>query len=227
MEYQPPINGDTGDDNRSFVNGNALLGVEGSIPSAESIEHTQREIIAAIEAAGLVPDEGDLMQLAQAIAASAGGSSGNVGDFFWHVGTTAPDDSIVPNGATGLSRAAFPEFYAHLDSAGLIVDEATKDDWEFGDGDGVTTFSLGDWRAEFIRALDGGRGVDVGRVLASYQADEFKSHTHTIKGNGGSSGGSYLSVDTYNGTVSGMINNAGGIETRPRNIALLPCIRYA
>jgi phage-related tail fiber protein len=37
-----------------------------------------------------------------------------------------------------------------------------------------------DLRGEFIRGLDSGRGVDTGRVLASWQIDIFKSHTHGI-----------------------------------------------
>lgn len=40
----------------------------------------------------------------------------------------------------------------------------------FGAGNGTTTFNLPDLRGEFIRGVDGGRGVDAGRTLGSSQA---------------------------------------------------------
>lgn len=35
-----------------------------------------------------------------------------------------------------------------------------------------------DLRGEFLRGTDNGRGVDTGRVLGTFQAHEFNSHTH-------------------------------------------------
>lgn len=57
------------DTNASYTNGNAMAGVPGSIPDARAIEHTQREIVAAITAMGLTPDENTLNQMATGIAA--------------------------------------------------------------------------------------------------------------------------------------------------------------
>lgn len=65
MKYYPPF--DATDPNASYTNGNELAGIEGSVPDARAIEHTQREIIAVITAAGLVPAEGTLTQLRTAI----------------------------------------------------------------------------------------------------------------------------------------------------------------
>lgn len=224
MEYVQPLGGAA---DAPYIDANPGTGQEGSAVPAAALEHPQREIIAAIEAAGLVPDEGDLTQLAQAIPLIASGQP--IGTFFWFVGTTPPSNALVMNGATGLSRVAYEDLYNHLDGEGLIVDEGTKDEWEFGDGDGVTTFSLGDYRGEFIRAFDGGRGVDTGRVFGSWQADEFKEHDHPSSGTTSAStiqeqgDGGDASLTARAGSATGL---SGGDETRPRNIALLPCIQY-
>lgn len=95
----------------------------------------------------------------------------------------------------------------------------------YGRGDGSTTFNLPDLRGEFIRSWDDGRAIDRNRALGSWQADEFRSHSHGIGVNRMSdtdrgSNPSTVSVDTV-----GQTDPAGGIETRPRNIALLACIK--
>ena len=95
----------------------------------------------------------------------------------------------------------------------------------YGRGDGRTTFNLPDLRGEFIRSWDDGRAIDRNRSLGSWQADEFRSHSHGIgvnrqSDNDRGSHSSTVSVDT-----DGQTDPAGGIETRPRNIALLACIK--
>ena len=95
----------------------------------------------------------------------------------------------------------------------------------YGAGNGSTTFTLPDLRGEFVRGFDDGRGIDAGRKIGSAQDDDLRSHTHSyfqVSGGGGgqtSGGGS-----SYNREVS--TSNTGGTETRPRNIALLYCIKY-
>jgi microcystin-dependent protein len=86
-----------------------------------------------------------------------------------------------------------------------------------------------DLRGEFIRGFDDGRGVDAGRVFGSAQADEFKSHTHPIQGQvvdgsiaGGTTTPSVVAGNRFNATIAAAV---GGTETRPRNVALLPCIK--
>lgn len=118
----------------------------------------------------------------------------------------------------------------------------------YGVGDGSTTFNLPDLRGEFIRGSDLGRGVDTGRVLGSAQNDNLPEHKHQVplgvpngniymrdtpafgtgdtftaqSTNGGnaadSSSRTYILTDNVrSGSKSG--------EVRPRNIALLPCIK--
>ena len=96
----------------------------------------------------------------------------------------------------------------------------------FGIGDGLTTFNLPDLRAEFIRGWDGTRGIDAGRAFASNQSDEIKSHAHNLP-----MAPTGIDIGAYNwasyGVKSGagVTSSTGGTETRPRNIALLPCIK--
>ena len=69
MQYIPPINGDTGNANRPYINANPGASIEGSIPPAESWEYPQREILNVITAAGLTPTNSNLGQLKLAIDA--------------------------------------------------------------------------------------------------------------------------------------------------------------
>lgn len=95
----------------------------------------------------------------------------------------------------------------------------------FGIGNGITTFNLPDLRGEFIRGWDNGKGTDAGRNLGSFQADEIRAHNHVgVSGppTGGLSGGGNRGTNTGTYTT----NSTGGDETRPRNIALMYCIKF-
>lgn len=103
----------------------------------------------------------------------------------------------------------------------------------FGNGDGSTTFNLPDFRGEFLRGWDDGRGVDSGRALGSAQGDLIRTHTHsgvlreadtprrvTSNRAQGSNGG-----DATGSNLDNQTDSEGGSETRPRNIALLVAIK--
>ena len=102
----------------------------------------------------------------------------------------------------------------------------------FGEGDGTTTFDLPDLRGEFIRGYDDGRGVDSSRVFGSSQNDSFKLHSHPyyFLTPEVPSDGIYSIPATSSGTHRMKSNEnttaTGGTETRPRNAALLACIKY-
>lgn len=105
------------------------------------------------------------------------------------------------------------------------------------------TFQIPDLRGEFIRGWDAGRGVDTGRRLGSFQGDSIGPHRHTlttnagsqfyVSGSGGSTdsgiingSGSYPSSYGQRYPFTGYVDGAGGsYETRPRNVALVPCIK--
>jgi len=130
---------------------------------------------------------------------------------------TAPTGYLKANGAV-VSRSTYAALFAAIGTT-------------FGAGNGSTTFALPDLRGEFIRGWDDGRGVDSGRVFGSSQSQEIQSHSHAWNGYGGSGSvrpnvgmsGSFVSNTAPEGTA---VADHGGAETRPRNIALLACIKF-
>ena len=126
-----------------------------------------------------------------------------------YAGSAAPTGWLKCNGAA-ISRTTYAALFSAIGTT-------------YGSGDGSSTFNVPDLRGEFVRGWDDSRGVDSGRSLGSFQADEFKSHTHTFSGvtnSGGSGSSSRQGVQTTRTT-----NATGGNETRPRNIAMLYCIK--
>lgn len=147
---------------------------------------------------------------------------GTVLQGYW---STAPDGYLELNGASGLSRTAYSDLFAHLNGAGLIVSEGSKAGHEFGDGDGSTTFSLADTRDLFFRAKSSGRS------LGDFQADNLKSHTHTYRNGTNENGqfgnfGNTMPFGIRNPITDRNASFTGGSETRPKNIALMTCIKF-
>lgn len=142
---------------------------------------------------------------------------------------TAPVGWLKANGAA-VSRTSYASLYTAIGT-------------RFGAGDGKSTFNLPDLRGEFLRAYDEGRGVDDGRQLGTAQSDTVQRMTGeigdiTFVGKDYSNGVfSRENVSTAKiGTVTPLtlnfkvkFDNAAvartSAETRPRNIALLACIK--
>ena len=141
------------------------------------------------------------------------------GAVMWCAMTVPPTGWLKANGAA-LSRPAYVDLFAVI---GVT----------YGNGDGSSTFNLPDLRGEFLRGWDDGRGVDVGRGLGTPQADEFKAHTHTTRVDLGTnadphnvSGAQVPGSGGSEDTTGAPLHNSGGVETRPRNVALLAIIKY-
>lgn len=121
----------------------------------------------------------------------------------------APTGWLAANG-NAVSRTTYATLFAAIGTT-------------YGVGNGSTTFNLPDLRGYFVR----GHGINSDGVSSDVfgvkQTDEFKAHTHTV-GRGSTGGGNFIQngPDT-GGTIT--TSSSGGDETRPRNIAMLYCIK--
>lgn len=142
-----------------------------------------------------------------------------VGSVLYFAANAIPIGYLKCNGSL-ISRHAYPHLFSAIG---------------YTYGGGGDFFRLPDLRGEFVRGFDDGRGVDNNRLFASFQQDGIGAHYHAIQFIGfdnssnttGSTGGGirYAAGDdpgymTYNWDSTFGIN-----ETRPRNIALMPCIK--
>ncbi|KMK51078.1 hypothetical protein RO21_08225 [[Actinobacillus] muris] len=152
---------------------------------------------------------------------------------------SAPEGWLKANGAA-VSRTTYAALFAAIGTT-------------FGEGDGRTTFNLPDLRGEFIRGFRDGRNVDNGRAFGSFQGDAIRNITGNFSVRpagddsqspvliGGNSvfrqqpstekwlpvnlkraGEQNLSLMTFDASRAVPTAN----ENRPRNIALLACIKY-
>lgn len=149
--------------------------------------------------------------------------------------STAARIGYLPCKGQLVLRANYPRLYRWASMNNAVLDEV---DWsaggtpgKFSHGDGNafagTTFRLPDLRGLFIRGLDDSAGIDTGRNLGSYQADEFKAHTHTVsRKTGGVGADTPLAIVTTSDSTTETTSSAGGTETRPVNVALMPFIKY-
>lgn len=138
----------------------------------------------------------------------------------WFAMATPPVGWLKANGAL-VSRTTYAALFAAIGTT-------------FGAGDGSTTLALPDLRGLFVRGFDDGRGTDAGRVFGSFQEHALGAHSHTYEMSGYNDhltpqDGAYY-WDDYNRTTlrrsTQWSGSTGGSETRPKNVALLACIKY-
>jgi microcystin-dependent protein len=141
------------------------------------------------------------------------------GTLIFHCANSAPSGFLKANGAS-LNTTTYAALFAAIG-------------YTFG-GSG-SSFNVPDMRGEFPRGWDDSRGIDSGRAFGAAQTDAMQGHRHSI----GLVvvGGAVYSItpsrnEGNNGTSSNPISDGTngtprtGAETRPRNIALLACIKF-
>ena len=160
---------------------------------------------------------------------SSGTPSGAVMNF---AQSTAPTGWLKANGQL-ISRATYASLFSAINTT-------------YGSGDGSTTFKVPDLRGEFVRGWDDSRGVDTGRSLGSLQSWAIQNIigvltyiSETWNENGIATGpftkqtgfsinktpGSPDSSPTGQITFDASAAVQTSTETRPRNVALLYCIK--
>ncbi|QYM99291.1 phage tail protein [Pseudomonas protegens] len=147
--------------------------------------------------------------------------------------------SALPVGAMvpfpkGTVPAGFLEVDGSVQSIATFPDLAAYLGTSFNKGDeGAGNFRLPESRGEFLRGWDHGRGADAGRVIGSWQDSDNKTHTH---GSTAGAGWKFLSSDAIGGaglsggagsrvSYTADIASSGGSEARPRNLAVMWCIK--
>lgn len=132
----------------------------------------------------------------------------------WYAALTPPDGFLECNGQ---STAGYPTLASIVGS------------------------TVPDLRGRFIRGWSHNGIIDGGRIFGSLQEDQFQGHGHRMyyyakSRQSETSGNWYFNngagFNLYDDTQIGVITSDGingiarvGSETRPHNVALLPCIR--
>jgi phage-related tail fiber protein len=163
--------------------------------------------------------------------------SGITGQVSFFAFSSVPTGWIKANGAA-ISRTTYASLFAAIGTV-------------HGSGDGTTTFNVPDLRGEFLRCLDDGRSIDSSRSIGTAQGQQNETHNHTITAGphtggyqysqapiaisrgypAGIGGGPYSHIinadnDAVFSTGNFVVGGSGGTESRPRNVALLACIKF-
>lgn len=142
--------------------------------------------------------------------------------------SAAPPAGWFPCDGRALLRSAYPDLFAAIGTA-------------FTTSTDIRYFNIPDLRGQFVRGWDrmGGtaRGVDLNRVFGSSQEDSFEAHAHGLaevqtqtKTFDLGTNPSYTTSDLVTPTTSNITSKtalSGEGETRPKNVALVYCIKYA
>jgi microcystin-dependent protein len=130
---------------------------------------------------------------------------------------SAPAGWLAANGSN-VSRTLYAALFAAIGTT-------------YGSGNGSTTFTLPDLRGYFVRGSGTNSDGAASGGFGDKQADSFADHNHTINAGQQNSSSSGCGVDnTFQKAGDyacglGITGSSGGTETRPKNIAMLYCIK--
>lgn len=154
------------------------------------------------------------------------------GTMIQFAGSAAPSGYLWCDGSA-VSRTVYARLFAAIGTL-------------WGSGDGSSTFNLPNSQGAFFRGAGDGLNPST-RTVGSYEADDVKPHNHSItdpghdhnsvgRTDGGSGAGRvYGTPSNPTVTLPGMVssnftgitqtNNSTGTESRPKNYAVLWCIK--
>jgi microcystin-dependent protein len=209
-----------------------------AIEASEANEASLAEVSAALSA-----NEASLAEVSAALSANEAALSANEAALSANEAALALVEvelpRLTPIGAIHhFYRASAPDGW--LECTGQAVSRTTYADLfavigiTAGAGDGVTTFNVPDLRDQFLRAWDRA-GT---RTLGDEQADALKAHTHDmdeinstaeVAGYGLTISAGFKDRVRVQHSIAGTsltTASTGDTETRPKNVALLCCIKY-
>lgn len=130
---------------------------------------------------------------------------------------SAPSGWLACNGSN-VSRTTYAALFAAIGTT-------------YGAGDGSTTFALPDLRGYFVRGSGTNSDATASGTFGAKQADGIRDHTHRVMYNitpFAALGGPLIELNPGGGTAYDVSMTAGTAagETRPKNIAMLYCIKF-
>jgi microcystin-dependent protein len=133
---------------------------------------------------------------------------------------SAPAGWLAANG-TAVSRSTYAALFTAIGTT-------------YGAGNGSTTFDLPDLRGYFVRGSGTNSDGTAAGTFAAKQADALKTHTHPYEKNVNTLNAAFGTTafnqvwNGFNGNGSNTGNPSTGTstETRPKNIAMLYCIKF-
>ena len=166
---------------------------------------------------------------------SSGTGNVPVGATLEYAGSVLPTGFLFCDGAA-VSRTNYANLFTALGIS-------------HGQGDGVNTFNLPDYRGVFLRGVDGGSGRDpdassrtalqaggnTGDTVGTYQEDAIELHKHgsypyEYAGSGLTSIAPITNVDTSNlsaaHSTSNQISGKSATETRVKNVSVNRIIKF-
>lgn len=207
------------------VTGNTTVGGTLTIQSTVAVDEVSDDETLGDASATAIPTERAVREYVESLLV------GSIAAF-------AMEAADVPNGwlmcdGTAVNRTTYARLFGKIDTM-------------YGNGDGTTTFNLPDLRGEFIRGwadaastdpdkasrTDRGDGT-TGNYVGTKQGGALEDHDHTsgYSDNALEQGntGSHFVPDhsgAGTGTLTGTVLNAtASTETRPRNVAMIYCIK--
>ncbi len=202
------------------LSGNAGIGGTLTIQGSVSVDEVSDDDTMADASATAVPTERAVREYVESLLV------GSITAFAMQE-ADLPDGWVVCDGRE-ISRTTYARLFGKIST-------------NYGTGDGSTTFNVPDLQGEFIRGLDAtaGNDPDSPRAVGSSQADAFQGHWHDHPHEMFWNDGSPNNVASSNQiTMNNEINavrdpSSDGVngtprtssETRPRNVAMLYCIK--
>ena len=128
---------------------------------------------------------------------------------------SAPSGWLAADG-TAVSRSTYATLFAAISTT-------------YGAGDGSTTFALPDLCGYFVRGSGTNADATASGTFGAKQADSIGAHNHDLPTTTNASPGGGVQLGSGSLTGSAATYQTGtniGTETRPKNIAMLYCIKF-